>query len=318
MKHLILFFALVFPFSFSYAQFNPPTTGPSLTIDLESSYLKPFSKNSASLNDYSLGEQVNNIYWKIDGKTIVEATNKRSVDFFTKGVGNRTTVEVFIETGSKKTLSAMRVIDPVYLDIVIEPQTRTPAFYKGRALPSIDSTINLTALVNGTSLTADNYIYNWYINEENIETGSIRGNYKTSTKVPIGGYVVITLSITDLQGQQIARRSVELSYSDPVVLFYEVNALTGIKSVPINKNFNLIGNSTNVKAEPYYLDLNTYNKPDMVEWKIDGMRSPNRGGNPYEVTLAKQGGNGVTKVNFHVRNLTDILQGAESDFNINY
>lgn len=318
MKQLILFFALVFPFSFSYAQFNPPTTGPSLSIDLESSYLKPFTKNSASLNDYSLGEQVNNIYWKIDGKTISEATNKRSVDFVTKDVGHQTIVEVFVETGTKKTLSVKRVIEPVYLDIVIEPQTRTPSFYKGRALPSIDSTVNLTALINGTSMTAGNYIYNWSINDTNIETGSIRGNYKTSVKVPIGGYAVITLSITNLQGEQVARRNVQFSSSDPEVLYYEVNALTGMKSLPINKNLNLIGNSTNVRAEPYYLDLNTYNKPDLLEWKINGMRSPNRGGNPYEVTLAKQGGNGVTKVNFHVRNLTDILQGVESDFNINY
>ncbi len=318
MKHLILIFALIIPFSFSYAQFSAPATGPSLNIDLKTSYFKPFTKNTASLNDYSLGEQVNNIYWKIDGKTISEATNKRSIDFTTKDVGNPTTLEVFVETGTKKTLSVKRIIEPVYLDIVIEPQTRTPAFYKGRALPSIDSTVNLTALINGNAVTAGEYIYNWTIDNKNIETGPIRGNYKTSAKVPITGFTTVTLNVSNLKGELVARRNVEFASTEPKILFYEVNTLTGIKTTPIDKKLNLIGNSISVRAEPYYLDLNTYNQPDLIEWKIDGVRSPNRGGNPYEVTLANQGSSGLTKVNFHVRNLTDILQGVESNFTINY
>lgn len=318
MKHLVLIFALIIPFSFSYAQFSAPTTGPSLNIDLKTSYFKPFTKNTASLNDYSLGEQVNNIYWKVDGKTVSESTNKRSIDFTTKDVGNPTTVEVFVETGTKKTLSVKRIIEPVYLDIIVEPQTRTPAFYKGRALPTIDSSINLTALINGTAVTAGNYIYNWSLNDRNIEAGAVRGNYKTSAKVPINGYTVVTLSVSNLKGEQIARRNIEFAPIDPKVLFYEVNTLTGIKTVPIDKKLNLIGNSTSVRAEPYYLDLNTYNRPDLLEWKIAGVRSPNSGGNPYEVTLANQGGSGLTKVNFHVRNLTDILQGVEANFTVNY
>ncbi|MEZ4103881.1 MAG: hypothetical protein R3B60_01190 [Candidatus Paceibacterota bacterium] len=313
---LIVAIILLSPFGFSYAQISPNLAGSGLSIDVESDYISPYSLIKASIDDYSISEQTTNIFWKIDGETKVELSNKRTIEVNTKEAGKNITLEAVVETVGGKTFTDRKIIRPVYLDVIIEPQTRVPAFYLGRALPTVDSTINLVALVNGQS--SNNYIYNWSLNNVNIEGGPIRGKNEISLKVPFGGFNIVTITINDLNGNQVASRSLELASVEPEIRFYEVNPLLGIKYNQIKNSLNLIGDTTNIKAEPYYLDINTYNRPSLIEWEIDGQRSPSSSGNPYEVTLARQGGSGTSRVEFRVRSLDVILQGAESEFKVNY
>lgn len=319
MNRFILIFILFFiPFNFSQAQTVPDFLSSGLSIEIEDNQITPFTETTAYVDDYSLAVQTSNIYWKIDGEIKNELTNQRSINFVTKDIGEPTTLEVTVETIDGETFTAKRKINPVYLDIIIEPQTRTPAFYQGRGLPTIDGTINLIVVLNGSNQNSNDYIYNWTIDGTNIEGGATRGQYKTSTTVPFGEYNFITVTVTDLYGRPVASRSTEIRSTDPEIKFYEVNALNGISTIPIKDSFNMIGNSVNVRAEPYNLDINTYNHPELLEWKIDGTRSPSGRGNPYEVTLAKQGYNRTSVVDFHVRNLEDVLQGAQNEFKVTY
>lgn len=317
MKYFLLIFALLLPFGFSLAQTNMNLSANELSIELKSSDLKPFSKVKATVNDYVYTVSTQAITWKIDGKTKPEFDNQRTVEVQLNDLGKPTKLQVFIKTQEGFTVSAEKNIDPIYLDIIVEPQTRTPSFYKGRALPSIDSTINLTALINGGIENSEKYIYNWDLNGVNLQSGGAIGKYKLSTTIPMGQIGLLTLNISKVTGEIIARKTLEILPVEPEIAFYEVNSLFGISHLKINQTLNLIGNSTIVRAEPYYLDIKTYNQPQFTEWKIDGNRSPNSG-NPYEVTLARQGGSGKANVGFHVRNLETLLQGAESSFRVNY
>lgn len=333
MKRFVLVFILFFiPFNFLQAQSVTDfvNTGinqaqsvtdfidSGLNIEFEANQFTPFTEITAHVNDYSLTTQTSDIYWEIDGVTKKELTNQRTITFVTKDLNQPTTLKVTVESIDGEIFTAQEVVNPSYLDIIIEPQTRTPAFYRGRGLPTLDSTINLTAVLNGDNKNVNNYIYNWTINGTNIESGASRGKYKTSTVVPYGEYNVITVTISDLQGKPVAIRSTEIRSADPEIKFYRVNPLNGIESIPIKGSLTMIGNSVNVRAEPYNLDIKTYNRPELLEWRIDGTRSPSSRGNPYEVTLAKQGFNGTSLIGFHVRNLEDVLQGAESEFEVKY
>ena len=318
MKYLVLILTLFLPFAYTSAQTNLNLNSISeLSIEFDTSYFTPFSEVTASLNDYAQTAQTNKIYWKIDGKSVPEFNNQRSVKLTLKNVGETTNVQVFVENANKQTVSAKRTINPIYLDIIVEPQTRTPSFYKGRALPSYGSTVNLTAMINGNINNTD-YVYNWYLNDIHLDKGSVVGKYKTSAVLGMEDYNTVTLSVSKATGELLAKRIIEIAPVEPELHFYEVNALYGINKNPIINSFNLIGNSAIIRAEPYYLDIKTYNKPQYVEWKVDGIRSPNRNNNPYEATLARPGGTGKSKVGFHVRNLDNILQGVENDFIINY
>ncbi len=318
MKYFLLIFVLLLPISFSSAQTNLDPSKNNLSIDLKSTNLNPFSEVTAEVNDYAFTASPQSITWRLDGKTSPELNNERKINIKLKDLGQPTKLEVFIKTQEGLIISAEKTIVPVYLDIIIEPQTRTPSFYKSRALPSIKSTINLTAIINGSVENAERYVYNWDLNGVNLQSGGAVGKYKISTTMPIGPTGVLTLTVSKITGELVARKTVEIIPADIEMAFYEVNSLYGISNLKINPSLNLIGNSTIVRAEPYYLDIKTYNNPQFIEWKINGSRNPNISSNPYEVTLARQGGNGKVNVSFHVRNLETIMQGIESSFIVNY
>jgi hypothetical protein len=205
----------------------------------------------------------------------------------------------------------------VYLDIVVEPQTRVPAFYRGRSLPSIGSQINATAIVNGNQIKPEELLYTWRINNETIEGGTLRSQNSVSFTMPRGKFATLSLEVRKAQGgETLAKRLLDITNNTPLLHFYEKNILLGFSTKAVGDNLPLIGNELTVRAEPYYLDLRVFNRPDHLEWEIDNTPTANPGGNPYEVTLSQTSLGGSSIIGFHVRDLDQVLQGAQSSFRI--
>ena len=321
MKYILIALVLIFsPVLLTHAQVSSSFGSEGLSIDLEPLYPEPFSDFTVSLNDYSVSNQVTEIKWKVDGKSITESNNQRILQLKSGDINKKTVIEAIVTYSGGMTQSIKKTVSPTYLDIIIEPQTRTPSFYLGRSLPSIGSKINLTTILNGDVVGSSNYIYTWRINNVVIEGGSQRGKNKISTTFPFGTDLLVSLDVNNLNGETITRRTVQINNVSPSVLFYEVNPLYGQLTKPTS-NLNLIGDSATIKAEPYNLDIQTYNSPDILEWKINGFVSNPATGNPYEVTLAREEGQafgGSSAVDFHVRSLKELLQGVQGSFKVNF
>lgn len=289
-----------------------------LTIDLEPAYPSPGENFTAKANDYALPTQGNSIRWVVDGKPLPEGDNVRTINLTAKGSGEATVLELIVDLPSGGVSRVSKRIEPVYLDIIIEPQTRTPAFYRGRALPSIGSTINATALINGGALPSSGLIYTWRLNNQALEGGAVRANNTISFTMPRGEFATLGLNVSRPDGTTVAQRLFSIRNTAPTLAFYEVSPLYGLTTRAIVDSLTLTSASLSVRAEPYYLDLATYNNPDFLEWKIDNVINPNPSVNPYEVTIAGAGVSGSSRINFHVRNLTQVLQGTEADFRVTY
>jgi hypothetical protein len=94
--------------------------------------------------------------------------------------------------------------------------------------------------------------------------------------------------------------------------------LYGVSNITADKSLSISGNTVTITAEPYNLDSRVYNSPDLVEWKLNRRDVQNAQSYPYRITLQRSQSGGVSELNFHVRNLEQVLQGAEGDLNINF
>lgn len=320
MKYIFFFIALLItPITFVSAQLNTNLGNSEIVIDLNPAFPEPGSIFKASLNDYSFPGQVSSISWRVDGKILSESANQRTISLTNKEAGSETIIEAILEISGRGEITIKRTVSPVNVDIIIEPQTKTPSFYKGRALPSVGSTVNLTALLSGVTTPASGFVYTWKVNNQAVNGGStIRSNRSTIT-VPIGQLVLISVDVQRVDGTLVGRKIVEIPSVEPAFYFYELNSLYGLNNKAL-KNFNLIGDSVTVRAEPYNLDINTYNNPGHLEWKINGNINNNPTSNPYEVTLARLDAftTGSSKATLHVRNLEQLLQGARGEFQVNF
>jgi hypothetical protein len=289
-------------------------------ISISPSFPGPGQPFTATIEDYSGALFGSETTWTYDGVLVEGAANQRAEELMAGAAGSNQPLRVDIGSpnGSSKTVT--KSINPLYIDIIIEPQTRVPDWYAGRALPSLGSQINATALLhNGTQfLNANQIVYTWQVDQNVLENGSIRGGNKVSFETPRGSAPTIILTVADLQGTTLAKRAVRMTSVQPDIEYYEKHSLYGMRTRPLQSNAALIGNVLTLQAEPFNLDARVYNRPDIAQWEINSIETSNGIANPYEITLSRSGVGGRTVLNFHVRSLSEVLQGAEDNVVVNF
>lgn len=301
------------PLAVSNAQLEATLFNSGPQIELQPAYPEPYSTARATLNDYSIDASGATISWRINGTVVKAYENQRSVEVAVGALGTPVPVEAILSLPDGSRLTGSKTITPHYLDLIVEPQTRVPAFYRGRALPSTGSTVNVTALVDGGAIPRSELTYHWRLNNTSLLGGAVRAQNQVSFTMPPGGGILEVVAEHPTQGT-VSSKSIQLISSLPQIRFYEVSSLYGTGHRPIT-TLTLTGNSTTVRAEPFHLDLQTFNTPDLAEWTVGNSITPGNN-NPYEVTLLRQGGVGTSIVGFHVRNLTQLLQGAQGGFSV--
>lgn len=292
---------------------------PQSTLVVDPPYPAPGEVVTVSVNDYASQSFGAGITWTYDGETIPASVNERSVEVVAGALGSTGIIEATMvpTVGSPEVIRAE--INPIYLDIIVEPQTRVPDWYLGRPMTSIGSQVNVTALVNdGSLLDPSQLVYTWQVNRQVLDAGPVRGRNKMSFDTPRGAFTNLSLSVSRVGGEIIASKIIRFESVAPTMSFYEQHSLYGSRLFPVSNSLSIIGNAVTVQAEPYYLDTRIYNNPDVSDWEIDSVRTDNGSSNPYEITLQRAASSGDTMVGFHVRSLQEILQGVEDNIRINF
>jgi hypothetical protein len=315
---ILLFLLCTSPFLVA-AQFDANSLlAPSLSLELQPTYPSPGETITVTLNDYQGGNFGSEIDWFLDDKSIPDAHNQRRATIVAGSVGTRSEIKVILTSPNGGVDQISASIKPYYLDVIVEPQTHVPDFYQGRALPSIGSSVNLTALLSdGTPLNTD-YVYTWRVGEEVLEGGPIRGRNQTSFTTPQGREIVVSLQVTEPDGTVVAKQDFIVPSVSPQIHFYEINTLYGVGYKSVDDSFSLIGESATIKAEPYYLDSRIFNNPDIAKWSINGTDTQSFDKNPYEITFERTTFSGIADLGFHVRSMEVLLQGARNGMEVNF
>jgi len=279
---------------------------------------KPGELVTVTIESYGSNIYNSNIVWRFDGEIIASATNQRSAQIKAGDLGESAVVSASLVNSAGTERLYSTTIEPRYIDIVVEPQTRVPDFFEGRAVPSIGSAVNVTALIDNNSSDKARLVYTWRLNNKVLEGGPIRSRNQTSFEMPRGKDATLSVEIASTDGEILGRRAVVIQSTRPELHFYNSNALYGPSHNSIVNTLILFGSSATIQAEPYYLDSRVYNSPDIIEWEIDGQTTSLGSANPYEITVQKIQEGGASRLNFHVRSTSEILQGAEDNIDITF
>lgn len=321
MRFLLLICVFIFgiPTAYTAAQFSGDILGDAVSITLEPQYPSPGETVTATLDDYSINSSGATIDWYFDGIEIPNAKGRRTITFTADSNGRSSTIEVKLLFTNRPTQSATRTIKPIYLDLIVEPQTFTPVFYKGRALPVHGSLVNLTALIYNAAgvISTAGYSYSWQLNDTSVYGGAQKDNNRAQITIPYGLDSLVTVSVQDATGAIIARRLVAIPSVPVEVEFYEVSTLYGLSHKAIGETLNLVGNSSTIRAVPYYLDDRARNSQLFSEWSIDGRKNQTISSDPFEINLERTG-QGSARIGFKVRNLTELIQGDEASFQVQF
>ncbi|MEM9336745.1 MAG: hypothetical protein AAGA35_02745 [Patescibacteria group bacterium] len=293
----------------------------SLTIELSSVSPEPNQTITASINDYAIGIVPASIRWYINGQLQTSAQNERELAFTTGPIGSVTTLSVELETVNGQVVSAGRDVRPSRIDIIMEPLTFVPDFYQGAALPSKGSAIKFTAISFTGSQNEDptNLIYTWKVNGNLIGTGGIRGRSSIVVDdIPIRVAPDVQVTVARLSGEVIGRGKMDIPLTDPEILFYPVSTLNDITPIELASPARMLGQELTVRAQPYYLSLDTLTAPNSVEWRLDNQPLSSTLGDTYEVTLSRQGFGGSSRLQIEIQDRSNFSQRASDSFVFTY
>lgn len=306
---------ILIPLGNTLAQFDSVLGGSALIINLTPQYPNPGELVTASIEDYAINSSGSSIVWMMDGVQLNNVNNQRSITFNAPAAGGSIDLKAELVFSNKPKLESTVTIKPLYFDLIVEPQTYTPVFYQGRGLPTFGSLVNLTTLLNDENGLVDTseYTFNWVLNNDYINGGPVKGAFRSQITVPYGRNSLITVIVQDKTGAVINKKIVALPSVPLDLRFYELNTLYGLSTKAINNNLLLVGNSTSIKAVPYYLDIRAINNSIYTKWSINNLATQTNNDDPFEINLVR-GNSGSAKIGFEIKNLKDFIQSAQSSF----
>ena len=314
---LLLFVSATHPAQAQIGGSVSSITGENVSIILDPQYPNPGDKVEATIDDYSLTNTGSTITWFFDGLNAPTVTNNRKITFTAPEVGKSMEIRAQLTAPNGQRLEAKRRITPLYLDLIIEPQTYTPAFYKGRALPTKGSIININALLQDKNgpVVSSNFSYSWTLNNKSVYGGARPGGNWAQIEVPHGQSSIVTISVHDKSGTTVARKVIAIPTAKLDVQFYEKSSLLGLRQSAILSDLIITGNGVSIKAVPYYLDLRSVSNNLFTQWSINNAPLITDSLDPFEINL-ERGTAGSARIGFKIRNVTELLQSDEGSFQI--
>lgn len=294
-------------------------TGENVSIILDPQYPNPGDQVKATIDDYSLNIFGSTITWFFDGLNAPTVANSRTITFTAPVIGKSMDIVVRLTAQNGQALEAKRTITPLYLDLIIEPQTYTPLFYQGRALPTKGSIVFINALLQNSQgpIDSSQYSYNWSLNGKPVNGGAKMGANWSQVTVPHGRSSTVTITIQDKGGSIVARKLVAIPSVPFELYFYELNTLLGQSTRAITRDLVLTGQSTTIKSIPYYLDIRAIDDNLMTKWDINNQPIDVENDDPFEINLTR-GAEGSARVSFKVTNMNELLQNADATFTVRF
>ncbi len=281
----------------------------------------PGESVTVTLNDYSMNSAGARIEWYIDGQLQSGSNNHRSIALTAPAIGSTRTVRARFVFADGRTTEQTHTVRPINIDIIVEPDTRVPMFYRGRPLASQQSDIRAVALVytSANSAPASNLAYRWRSGGKVIEGGSLFEGNIISFTPPLRRQIDLSVEVIDTNGTVLGSQSVTIPLVTPEFLFYETNPLRGLSRSAINDTVIMTGAEVSVRAEPYFISSDVYADPNrIIEWNIGGQRTSNTGGDPYLLTVQRQGNSGSTGVSLSLRSFLRQAQMVQGSFRIQH
>lgn len=265
----------------------------------------------------ALADERSSIVWFVDGAEDTGAKNSSTLQIEAGEDPAVITARVTLKNGTVYERSYTR--NPYRVDIIANADTSVPAFYKGRALPSSGSTMIFTALVfKDNTLLQSDLSYRWKINDAVQNGGALVGNNHITYIPEFESTVSVTVDVLNTQGVVLMSETAKVPVVKPELYFYEKNPLRGLSLVALKNPYIFVGEEMTIRAEPYFVNTNLLESNAYTQWLIDGNEVASNAQEKNEISIRKEGNAGSSELMFHIRNLSQLLQGAKNTLTIQF
>ena len=298
-----------------------------ITIGVQPESPGAYEQVTISIDSISLDIGRSRISWFLDGVSQKGGIGEKDFSFTTKAIGKASTVRVLVSAPDEPQITRTISITPQGVDILWNALTYVPPFYTGKALPSADGLILITAFPEiknsfGADIAPNNLIYEWRQDGFAVAGGSGVGKKNTVVRgrVTAGIETVISVAVSSPDRSARAENTLRIQTKEPVAIFYEKHPLQGIiYERALIQPVALSGEELTLRAEPFFFSWEDIISQRLsFEWSLNDADIETTK-NEREITVhAETAEPGVSKITAHVLNFGRVLQEARSNLFITF
>ena len=149
MRRFLILTLIATVFSFAFFANDTFAQTPSISLSISSSPLnpKPLESVNLTVSSYDIDLNRASITWTYNGQTIDSGTGRTRTTVTAPATGSTGIITVSASSTGLATGSATLALQPGNVDLLWEAvDSYTPPFYKGKALPVVNATIQVTAV----------------------------------------------------------------------------------------------------------------------------------------------------------------------------
>lgn len=263
-----------------------------------------------------------NFSWFLNGEKVDFGVGLSEKTFTAGKLGS--TMNILVEAISPEGLfyEARVFLSVADIDFVISPLTHTPPFYRGAALATPGSDVEIIAMPHlysqGTRLNPRNLIYEWSLDRKPLPAQSGGGKNKISLRladVRDSSYEV-SLRASTASNEIFAEESARVKTYSPEILFYPANPLTGFGSLALSSFLARAGEQFSILAEPFYFAVSSLAGAELG-WTADENKIAPDTQNKRLLNLeAPAGQESAAEISITIKDAGALFQNAEGRLNV--
>ncbi len=213
--------------------------------------------------------------WYLNGKEITTGTGATEENFIASSLGSNMNIRVTATPGDGGFYQASVSVAISNIDFIIHAQTYTPALYRGSALPTPKSVVQIFAIPHlysgGIRLNPQNLIYEWSLDDKPVlnQSGGGQNNLSLLLADIKNSEHTITLRVSSSSNSIFVEKNTTLRTYDPEILFYRSNSVIGKSRLASSMFAANPGSAFSIIAEPYFIALDSLAKAK-YSWTANG------------------------------------------------
>ncbi|MFA5932107.1 MAG: hypothetical protein WC793_01890 [Candidatus Paceibacterota bacterium] len=298
----------------------------SILVNMSPENPAPNENVNITLNSYANNLDSVLISWSVNGKNISSGIGKKTFSLNAPNAGGNTSVVATINLPDG-TVNTNMTIKPSVMVLLWQAQdSYVPPFYKGKAMPSADSSVKVVAmpeiksgagLVNPKTMT-----YSWKKDYTNNVDGS---GYGKNSFTYVNDYLEnsnnISVTASTISQNISSNASIDIGMTQPKILFYINNIYMGtLWEQALFDGYKILGDTT-LEAVPYFISPGDIRTPLLNwTWSInDTSVATSIGIIKNLIPLKIQAGvSGTSKVKLDIENIYKLTGNASGEINLQF
>jgi hypothetical protein len=297
----------------------------SIAVDVTPENYLPNENVDITLSSFSANLDTVLITWFVNGRNTFSGVGKKSFSINSGTSGSNTNVLVkmsFPDGEIQKTIS----IRPNVMAVLWQANdSYVPPFYKGKAMPTIESEIKVVAMpeikVAGKIVDSKNLNYSWrkdYGNEQEASGyGKNSFNY-TGDYLDPSNYIEVNASTAD--GQYLSSANINITAGSPELSFYKIDSTMGTIWEKTVEDGYIIKNGEIIIAIPYFISPKQIETPILTwNWFINdtlvNIEETAKNMIPLKV---EEGSYGTSKLRLRIDSSSKIFQTVDKEVELQF